>query len=1119
VAARGDERGRLPSRKETFKLGLLLVSTVGIYFLTENIEGVPEQWPAVTHLFYVPIIMAGVWWSHRLWMVAAVVGTASVFDALVLHDRFAWGDAYLQAGMFILVTGVTVALCRKRARTAEALHASDEKFRAVFDGAEDAIFIKDRQLKVVDANAAALRGAGLRREDMLGKTPREIYGEEEGSRLEEGDTRALAGETVHQDVRLTNVGKPRDLHIIKGPLRDREGNITGLFGISRNVTQRKQVLQVLREERDRAHKYLDVAGVMILALNAEGKVTLINRKGCEVLGYEKKDILGKDWFGTFLPEETRDNVRQVFQALMDGKIKAAEYHENAIITRDGSRRIISWHNTVLRDAEGRISGTLGSGLDSTQRVQVEEDLKELKNLVNRSPALVLVRRVQPDAQPVVYVSENIEVLLGYTPQELLSGTCSWTQIIYPEDAERLGKEVAEYLDQGRHRWSHEYRLTTRKGDVRWFRDRNWTVRDDDEKVTHIESILVDVTEQRQAHERLRESEAKYAALVEHAADGVLVIQDEKLRLVNPAIASMLGYRVEELREAEVRKVLPPESAEEIIGNYHRRMAGESIPSVYELDLLCRDGSTRKVELSASIVQLDGRPADLALLPDVTERRRAEEELRRSERALRDILEAASTVSFITTDLKGVEATITGFSTGAEHIFGYRREEAIGQPLANLHLPEQVTGFPRVIEKMRRTHKPITKEMELVRKSGEHFPALLTTYPILDSTGEMTGVLGVSIDITERRRAERDLRRSHDYLNNILNGMHEGLLVVDRDLAIRDVNASLATRSHMTREELIGRHCHEIMAGLPEPCPNEDWHCPIRLVFRTGVPIRIDHKFTGPDGKEASFDTYTFPLFDKDGSVELAVQIQDDVTERARAERMRQQSEKLAATGRMAARVAHEINNPLAGIKHAFLLIKDAVPHDHPHYAYTRRIENEIERIARIVRNMYDLYTPEQEKPRRFVLSEAINDVVALLEPRGREGEVELKVEMPERPAGVNLPKGSVFQVLFNVIQNAIDASPRGAQVTVRMDTTPEEFRIDVIDHGTGIPEELHGRIFEPFFTTRHNHGGVGLGLGLPISRSLTEAMGGKLDFETEMGKGTVFHIHLPATDKETEEPK
>jgi two-component system cell cycle sensor histidine kinase/response regulator CckA len=138
-------------------------------------------------------------------------------------------------------------------------------------------------------------------------------------------------------------------------------------------------------------------------------------------------------------------------------------------------------------------------------------------------------------------------------------------------------------------------------------------------------------------------------------------------------------------------------------------------------------------------------------------RQAEEALRESEESLRTIFEAAENVSFITTDLAGTEARILDFSPGAECIFGYSREEVIGKPVAMLHLPKDVTKFPEVIESMRQRKAGFTGEATLVRKSGEKFSALFTTYPIFDVKGNMTAALGVSIDITERKQAEEALR--------------------------------------------------------------------------------------------------------------------------------------------------------------------------------------------------------------------------------------------------------------------------------------------------------------------------------------------------------------------------
>jgi len=139
--------------------------------------------------------------------------------------------------------------------------------------------------------------------------------------------------------------------------------------------ERKQVEEEIRKERDRLQKYLDVAGVIIVTLNKQGEITLINRKGCEILGYPKRALIGKNWFDTCIPERFRSKTREAFQQIIAGNLQASEYYENPILTHSGEERIIAWHNAILTDKSGNPIGTLSSGEDITQRKQAEEQIK------------------------------------------------------------------------------------------------------------------------------------------------------------------------------------------------------------------------------------------------------------------------------------------------------------------------------------------------------------------------------------------------------------------------------------------------------------------------------------------------------------------------------------------------------------------------------------------------------------------------------------------------------------------------------------------------------------------------------------------------------------------------
>ncbi len=142
------------------------------------------------------------------------------------------------------------------------------------------------------------------------------------------------------------------------------------------TSNHRQARITLMEEKDKKQMYLDIAEVILVALDQNGQITLINRKGCRILGYEQEELIGKNWFQTCLPRENRDEVFKIFKQLMAGKIEPVEYYENPVLTRHGEVRLIAWHNANLKNKHGDISGTLSSGQDITEQKQAEEALQK-----------------------------------------------------------------------------------------------------------------------------------------------------------------------------------------------------------------------------------------------------------------------------------------------------------------------------------------------------------------------------------------------------------------------------------------------------------------------------------------------------------------------------------------------------------------------------------------------------------------------------------------------------------------------------------------------------------------------------------------------------------------------
>ncbi len=144
------------------------------------------------------------------------------------------------------------------------------------------------------------------------------------------------------------------------------------------VVERKKAEQALLKERDNAQKYLDVAGVMLVVINADGKVTHINKKGCQILGYDEKEIIGKNFFDNFLPEAMKNEVSRIFSQIMDEESEVGEYFETPVVTKSGKERIIAWHNTLLKNENGNKHATLSSGEDITERKRAEEEKEKIQ---------------------------------------------------------------------------------------------------------------------------------------------------------------------------------------------------------------------------------------------------------------------------------------------------------------------------------------------------------------------------------------------------------------------------------------------------------------------------------------------------------------------------------------------------------------------------------------------------------------------------------------------------------------------------------------------------------------------------------------------------------------------
>lgn len=239
----------------------------------------------------------------------------------------------------------------------------------------------------------------------------------------------------------------------------------------------------------------------------------------------------------------------------------------------------------------------------------------------------------------------------------------------------------------------------------------------------------------------------------------------------------------------------------------------------------------------------------------------------------------------------------------------------------------------------------------------------------------------------------------------------------------------------------------------------------------------------------------------------------DVTDRRHTEELLRQAETLSTMGRLAARLAHEINNPLAGILNAFLLVKDAIPPTHQYFEYVGAIEREVQRISQVTQQLYETYRPETETRTHAPVQAIISDAVAFLGQLNRNGGVAISLQLGGIAAVVNVSDTILRQCVYNLVQNAIEASPEGTRVTVSGAIVGDDFELRVRDMGPGVAPERRESIFEPFVSTKASPLSTGgMGLGLSLVRRALDASGGSIEVVDADGGGAEFIARIPLAE-------
>ena len=406
---------------------------------------------------------------------------------------------------------------------------------------------------ILDVNRAALEFLEYdNKQDLIGKPLlTTVYAPDSRSKAKDLLNRwRREGSLKNEELQvLTREGEIRDVLLNVEMIFDHEGKPQHSISVHLDITERKRTEQALRSEEERSRMYLDMAGVILLALDKEGKVVLANPKACSVLGREEGEILDKNWFDSFIPEHERREVRRVFQQLMSGTVEPVEYVENQVLALGGNVRWVAWHNTLVKSRDGEILGTFSSGEDISERRQTAQALRDseerFRELTDTLPQVVFEVDIRGT---ITYANRRAFELFGYVEEDLQRGL-NTLEMIAAQDHDRAKANIGRVM-RGDKPESTEY--MARRKDRSTFPVMIHSARIvRDGEVAGLRGIIVDLSEHKAAEKALKESEERLRQSQKMEAIGRLaggIAHD-----FNNLLTTILGYSEMLLSEGTTTK--------------------------------------------------------------------------------------------------------------------------------------------------------------------------------------------------------------------------------------------------------------------------------------------------------------------------------------------------------------------------------------------------------------------------------------------------------------------------------------------------------------------------------------------------------------------------------------
>ncbi|MEN6428508.1 MAG: PAS domain S-box protein [Phycisphaerales bacterium] len=635
-----------------------------------------------------------------------------------------------------------------------------------------------------------------------------------------------------------------------------------------DITERKKVELGLRQSNDLLRAIIEAAPTAIIGLDLDGNVhTVWNQAAEKMLGWTAQEAMGRPLPSVPVAgqEEFRGFREQIRRGLTLDGVEVRRQR------KDGTPIDYSIYASPLHDVDGRIAGNVAVLVDITERKRMEAALRDSERKLEEAQRIAHVGHWEHDldAGTITGSDETLRVF-GVAPRERTLSFARFSELVHPEDKERVAQKVAEAL-RDCEPFDLEYRVVRPAGEVRFVYVQCNVTREESGRPRRLFGIVQDITERRQAVEALRRSEEKYHTIVDTATEGIWLLgPDTRTTFANARMTEMLGVSYEET----IGRALTDFMYEEDIPDHVRKMQNrrDGVSENYERRFRRKDGRTVWTLVSATPVFDDEHrfQGSFGMFTDITDRRRAEEELRRSESRYRIVADNTYDWEFWI----GPDGRFLYSSPSCHRITGHTADDFRRDPglLNRLVHPDDRECFSLHCSHVMEERTPGEIEYRIVLADGSVRHIGHVCQPVFDERGEYLGMRGSDRDITKRKQVEQDIV----LLSFALNNVREAAFLIDEDASFHFVNEEACRVLGYTREELLGLGTPDVDPDFPMERWPGHWN---DLKMRRSLTFESRHR--AKDGR-------TFPVEINANYVEYEGRSYDlalvrDITERRRTE--------------------------------------------------------------------------------------------------------------------------------------------------------------------------------------------------------------------------------------------